>query len=144
MSAHSAVRLVIRWTESSIRVAYVRHFHIIVALGDLRIFRNGRYCGTGYRRRRVTSFTTFPGSVGCSDCWNLWCFLFFCWHHCRSLYESSFNSQSSIGKILSAVVSNLLVPYPACSFALKPGNDRSSFCRCVYSNTPILVVYLQS
>ncbi len=141
MSAHSAIRLVICWTEPGIWVADVRHIRIIVALGNLSIFRNGRYFGTGRRRSIITGFAGLFGSF--ISRWSLWCFLFFCWNYRRSLYKSSLDSQSSIGKVLSAVVSNLFVPHSACSFALKSGNDRSSFRRCVYSNTTILVVYLQ-
>ena len=59
------------------------------------------------------------------------------------LDETPLDAQTSICKILPAVVSDLLVPNSARALALVPGDNCSAFRRGVDSNSTVLIVNLQ-
>lgn len=136
MPTHAAIGLVVRGAESCIGIAHVWHFRIRNNLG---IFRNGwnqsrnssvsisSFLSSICSRRNSVSRILHP-SLGC--------------RFRRSLHESTLDSQSTIGKILSAVISNLFVPHPSSPFALESSNDSRSLGRGVDPDATIFVVHL--
>jgi len=126
VATETAIGLIIGGTESCIGIANIRHFRVIeIVIVALGIFWNGG-CKRSSSHSRGRS--------------NRWCCC--CCTTNGSLYKAALDSQSSIGKILSAIVSNLFVPDPAGPFALESSNDGRSFGRCVDSDAPVFVVYL--
>jgi hypothetical protein len=124
MTAHAPERLIIRRAEASVGIGDIRHLFVAIRL----------VCGRSVGRNERRFFSLGDDtSLGRLDLGLLLS---------GSFHKATLHAHPSISQVLSAVVSDLLVPHATSPLALETIDDRCSFGWSVNTNTPVFVVNL--